>query len=73
MLAAHAIIGPKRSDAGRGEVAATASNDNAWIELNIQLLQVTVRGPHVTPLEADTCDDGDFQEEMRQSPPRPSW
>lgn len=24
--------------------------------------QVTVRGRHVTPLEADTCDDGDFQE-----------
>ena len=23
---------------------------------------MTVRGPHVTPLEADTCDDGDFQE-----------
>ncbi|CAL1169150.1 unnamed protein product [Cladocopium goreaui] len=58
----YAIVGPKRSDAERGEVAQTASNDNAWIELNIQLLQVTVRGRHVTPLEADTCDDADFKE-----------
>ena len=24
--------------------------------------QVTVRGRHVTPLEADTCDDADFKE-----------
>ncbi|CAK9043903.1 Mycosubtilin synthase subunit A [Durusdinium trenchii] len=65
----YAIVGPKRSEAERGEVATTASawkhgggNDNAWIELNIQLLQVTVRGRHVTPLEADTCEDGDFVE-----------
>ncbi|CAJ1416719.1 unnamed protein product, partial [Effrenium voratum] len=58
----YAIIGPKRSTAERGDVATTASNDNAWIELNIQLLQVTVRGRHVTPLETDTCDDEDFKE-----------
>ena len=30
--------------------------------LNPLLGQVTVRGRHVTPLEADTCDDADFKE-----------
>lgn len=53
------FIPPKRS---RGLVWSSLGNDNAWIELNIQLLQVTVRGRHVTPLETDTCDDGDFKE-----------
>eukprot|EP00439_Symbiodinium_sp_Y106_P005937 s4972_g1.t1 len=62
----YAIIGPRRSSAERGDVATTESNDNAWIELNIQLLQVTVRGRHVTPLETDTCDDTDFKEVLNQ-------
>ena len=46
-------------------MAVAKADEASWIELNVQLLQVTVRGRHVTPLESDTCEDPHFQDVMR--------
>jgi hypothetical protein len=61
------IVGPKRTDAERGEITSVASDktDTSWLELNVQLLQVSVRGRHVAPLEEDISANPHFADVLK--------
>ncbi|CAK9023707.1 unnamed protein product [Durusdinium trenchii] len=63
----YCVVGRKRSEAERGEITSVTEDKSGatWVELNVQLLQVTVRGRYVTPLEEETSGHSDFRDILR--------
>jgi len=63
----YCVVGRKRSEADRGEITSVTEDKSGatWVELNVQLLQVTVRGRYVTPLEEETSGHSDFRDILR--------
>ncbi|CAJ1434089.1 unnamed protein product, partial [Effrenium voratum] len=51
----------KAAKAPSKDIKTVNASDAFWIELNVQLLQVTVRGRTLVPLEDHIWNDGDFR------------